>query len=73
MRYLETVEEATIEQIYRNVPWSYYCNQNKHMGAMLATMVRRGLIERVKKGVFRIKKTRWQQSEEAAIGYGLFE
>ncbi len=53
--YLLTVEEATLENIYQNVSFSYYCNWKKHLGAMLARMLKKGKIERIKKGVYRIK------------------
>lgn len=55
MAYLLTVEEVTISEIYQNVSFSYYCNENKHLGALLARMLKGGRIERVKKGFYRIK------------------
>ena len=51
-KYLSTVESASIDEIYRNVSFSYYCNQNKHLGAILSTMVRNGTVVRIKKGLF---------------------
>lgn len=33
---------------------SQYHNQRKHTGAILSNMIRRGYIERVKRGVFRL-------------------
>jgi predicted transcriptional regulator of viral defense system len=52
-KYLSTVPSATIDEIYANVSFSYYCNANKHLGEILSRMVKDGKIERVKKGLFR--------------------
>lgn len=52
--YLNTVESATIEQIYENVSFGYYCNAHKHLGNVLRTMLKQGKVERVSKGVYRI-------------------
>ena len=51
--YLSKVPCATIDEIYANVSFSYYCNANKHLGAILSRMVKDGKIARVKKGLFR--------------------
>ena len=40
--------EAAVELIGRNI----YCNAGKHVGATLATMVKRGLLVRVRPGLF---------------------
>lgn len=40
--------EAAVELIGRNI----YCNAGKHVGAVLSTMVKRGLLVRVRPGVF---------------------
>lgn len=50
--YLKKVKCATIEQIYENVSFYYYCNANKHLGALLSRMVKSGKIARVQKGLF---------------------
>lgn len=55
-QYLLTVENATLHDIYKNVSFSYYCNEMKHLGNLLSRMVKNGTIERVKKGVFKIAK-----------------
>ena len=52
-KYLSTVPSATIDEIYANVSFSYYCNANKHLGEILSRMVKSGKIERIKKGLFR--------------------
>lgn len=57
-KYLSKVPCATIDEIYANVPFSYYCNANKHLGTILSRMVKLGKIERVKKGVFRYINTK---------------
>lgn len=56
-KYLMSVESATLEEIYRNVSFTYYANHAKHLGEILSRMVKSGQIERVKKGVFRTKIT----------------
>lgn len=56
-KHLMTVESATLEEIYRNVSFTYYANHAKYMGEILSRMVKSGQIERVKKGVFRTKIT----------------
>lgn len=60
-KYLSTVESADINEIYKNVTFSYYCNANKHLGEILSRMVKSGKIERVKKGVFRVKNKMGEQ------------
>lgn len=55
--YLRTVPEAGTMEIYNHCTFSYYCNAHKHMGNVLATMVKRGTIERVKPGVFRLSQS----------------
>ena len=52
-RYLQKVPLATIDEIYANVSFSYYCNYKKHLGALLSRLVKSGKIERVKNGVFK--------------------
>lgn len=54
--YLTSVKEANISEIYKNVSFNYYCNANKHLGAVLSNLVKTRKIERVKNGVFKIKK-----------------
>ena len=55
IRYLATVESASIDEIYSNVSFSYYHNASKHLGAILSAMVKANEISRIKKGVFSIK------------------
>jgi hypothetical protein len=55
--YLKTVESATLKEIYANVTFSYYRNENKHLGVLLKRMIDNHKIERVKKGVFKIRAT----------------
>jgi predicted transcriptional regulator of viral defense system len=52
-RYLLKVEQATKAEILENVPFGYYHNGMKHLGDILTRMVQNGLLERVKKGVYR--------------------
>jgi hypothetical protein len=53
--YLQKVESATLKEIYLNVSFSYYCNEMKHLGAVMSRMVKNGKVERIAKGVFKIK------------------
>ena len=55
LKYLMTVESATLIDIYNNMSFSYYANHKKHLGEILSRMVKSGSIERVKKGVFKTK------------------
>lgn len=55
MKYLSSVETASLEEIYNNVSFSYYCNYKKHLGDVLSRMVKSNIVERVKKGVFKVK------------------
>ncbi len=50
--YLRTVESATTMEIYNNVPFGYYRNASKYMSLMLSSMVKRGIIRRIKPGEF---------------------
>lgn len=52
-KYLAKVKVASLSDIYDNVPFGYYHNAEKHLGAILSRMVKAGKIERVKKGEFR--------------------
>ena len=63
-KYLVTVEQATKQEIYKNVPFGYYCNEMKHIGALLSKMVDNGKIERLKPGVFRNKEFRSGKTEK---------
>ena len=64
LKYLQTVDTATIEDIYQNIPFGYYCNANKHLGALLSRMVAKNKIIRVKKGVFRtVSKVDYKDSQ----------
>lgn len=56
--YLKCVESATIDEIYKNVSFSYYYNANKYVGEILSRMIKSGHVERVKKGVFKLVKER---------------
>lgn len=68
LKYLATVEKATLSEIYDAVPFGYYCNGHKHLGDMLARMVKSRKIERVKKGVFkRLSPEDYQQKYKSQI------
>lgn len=56
LSYLQKVESATIDDINKNVKFSYYHNANKYIGEILSRMVKTRMVERIKPGVFRIKQ-----------------
>ncbi len=47
-------KEMTLDQIGEQVPFGYYCNGSKHLGAILSRMVKSRQVIRIKPGVFRI-------------------
>lgn len=51
--FLSKVPQATLNDIYTNVSFSYYCNANKHLGDMMSRLVNSGKVERLKKGTFK--------------------
>lgn len=59
LRYLVSVPEATLSEIYQNVSFSYYHNAHKHLGGVLSRMVKGGKIERVRKGVYRFPREKF--------------
>lgn len=68
LKYLSTVEKATLTEIYKAVPFGYYYNGHKHLGDMLARMVKSRKIERIKKGVFkRLSPEEYQQKYKSQI------
>jgi predicted transcriptional regulator of viral defense system len=68
--YLKTKEQATIHEIYDNVSWTYYNNYAHYIGELMSNLVRKGLVERIKPGIFRIKK---KQQPETDFTGTLFE
>lgn len=68
MKYLTTVESATKKDIYHNVKFGYYHNWEKYVGETLSRMVKRQLIFREKRGVYRIKPTQQQILSQPQIG-----
>jgi len=55
LRFLGTVSEASLDQIYANVSFSYYANSSKHLGTLMKRLIDLNKVERVKKGIFKIK------------------
>lgn len=55
-KFLLSVDQADKATIYKNVSFGYYHNWEKHLGQLLSKMVKNGLVERVKPGVFRHKR-----------------
>ena len=56
MRYLQEHDTITLSIAVDLIGGNLYCNEAKHVGVTLSTMVKRGLIERVKPGLFRLPK-----------------
>jgi hypothetical protein len=54
IKYLRTVDQATLAEIYRNGSFFYYRNWEKHLGGIMSTMVRQGLVTRIKPGLFKL-------------------
>jgi len=54
LKFLKTVEFATLKEIAEAVPFYYYHNTHKYVGEILSRLVKRGLVFRIKKGVFKI-------------------
>lgn len=71
LKYLHTVEQATLEEIYENVPFGYYHNWRKHLGAMMSRMVKSKKVRRVNRGVFAVYKP--AKEELKPINIGLFD
>ena len=71
LQYLQTVEQATLEEIYENVPFGYYHNWRKHLGAMMSRMVKSKKVTRVKRGVF--KALTKEDVETRQVDIGLFQ
>ncbi|NOY50459.1 MAG: hypothetical protein GXO88_07855 [Chlorobi bacterium] len=51
-RYIKKNPETTLQEIADAMPWDYFHNRNKHFGEICSRMVKRGAIQRVKKGIF---------------------
>jgi predicted transcriptional regulator of viral defense system len=56
LTYLNSVESATLEELYKVSDYSYYLNWQKHFGQVMSRLVKQGKVVRIKKGVFRIAK-----------------
>jgi len=51
---LQLRQPATTEELLSLPCMDYYANGAKHLGALLSNMVKRGMIERVKPGLFQL-------------------
>lgn len=56
LRYLKTVESATLSDIYNNTSLSYFHNWSKYTSEIMSRLVAKGKVERVKRGVFKIRQ-----------------
>ena len=57
LKYLATVESATLSELYQNSDYSYYLNWQKHFGDVMSRLVKQGFVIRIKPGVFRLNET----------------
>lgn len=64
LNYLRTKENATLEECYQNSNQSYYLNWQKHMGDFMSRLIKQGYVERVKKGVFKIKTKQHNEKQK---------
>lgn len=53
-QYLSKVDKATLSDIMDNMPFDYHHNNLKHLGSIISNMFKKGLVIRIKKGVFRL-------------------
>ena len=53
---LKDADEITLADAVKLIGGNLYCNAEKHVGVTLSGMVKRGMIERIKPGVFRLPK-----------------
>lgn len=58
-------DTITLAEAVRLVGGNLFANAEKHVGATLATMVRHGMIERVRPGVFRLLNAKGDSSAAA--------
>lgn len=57
LKYLKSVEQATLKEIYENVSWSYFRDSyTMYMSLILSRMVKNGTVDRIKKGTFKFKR-----------------
>ncbi len=68
-QFIKSKGEASLQDIASAMPWAYYYNQNKHFGDVLSRMVRIGLIERIKPGVFKLSSRYYNKSPTLNIPY----
>jgi predicted transcriptional regulator of viral defense system len=50
----ENNNTITKKQVVEKLGHTYHYNGDKHLGAILSTMVKNGILERVKKGIFNL-------------------
>lgn len=54
--FMRGKESVTKKEITEKYGFWYYTNEAFHIGALLSNMVKRGILIRIKKGVFKIGK-----------------
>lgn len=56
--------EITLAEAVQLIGGNLYCNAEKHVGVTLSNMVKRGMIQRVKPGVFCLPNDQAERQEE---------
>lgn len=64
LKYLKSVESASLTDIIKNADVYYYHNAKKYVGEILARLVKNGTVNRIKKGVYEINKTGMKQKSK---------
>lgn len=58
LNYLQSHESATLEELYPISGYSYYCNEHANFGRVMSRLVKQGLVERIKPGVFKLGQSK---------------
>jgi len=58
IKIVSQLETATTEKIFDLISWKHYHYRKTHLGKILSSMVKNGKIQRIKKGVFVVGKSK---------------
>ena len=67
LNHLRSHESATLEELYKNSRYSYYCNWQSNFSKVMSALVKQGLVERIKPGVFKLGKSKKITPKPATI------